>query len=290
VPSEPIDCSIDIQPAMKARKTFADRMPESALHQVQKSWSPYYYVSSATHARLRRFWAKLGFNHDLASKLRYEMDMVLLRMRCALRPAYKNQVRGLAGRHGLLVHLGCGNALFPGWLNLDCYPPPPAKNVEILTLDLRRGLPLTAGSVAAVFSEHFLEHLPFETVGSVVLPDIRRVLQPGGRLRIGVPNGEYFIDQYVAYRAGTHDKVFQRASNNKTPMTMLNEIAHGYGHYFVYDFETMARLLTAAGFVNVRRCAPFDTSVEHFKGKDRIDDWRNAMTLYVEAEAASSPD
>jgi hypothetical protein len=53
----------------------------------------------------------------------------------------------------------------------------------------------------------------------------------------------------------------------------LKEIAHGYRYYFVSDFGTMTRLLTAAGFVNVRRCAAFDTSVERFKGKDHIDDW-----------------
>jgi predicted SAM-dependent methyltransferase len=264
------------------------QMPESALHQVKKSWSPYYYLSSAARARLRGTWARFGFNHDLASKLRYEIDMVLLRTRCALSPSYKNQVRDLAGRHNLLLHLGCGNALLRGWLNLDCYPPP-AGEAEILTLDLRRGLPLATNSVAALFSEHFLEHLPFEIVRSVVLPEIRRVLQPEGKIRIGVPNGEYFIEQYIAARTGAQDMVFQRESGNKTPMVMLNEIAHGHGHFFVYDFETLSNLLNTAGFVNIRRCAPFETSMEQFKGKDRADEWRNAMTLYVEAEAASSP-
>ena len=273
---------------MKTPETVGGRPPAAALHQVQKSWSPYSSVSAATRGRLRSVWAYLGFNHDLASRLRYELDMVFLRTRCKLSAAYKSQVRDLAGRQELLVHLGCGNALLGGWLNLDCYPPPKTANVEIMTLDLRRGLPLTTGSVAALFSEHFLEHLPFETVRLIVLPEIRRVLQTGGKLRIGVPNGEYFIDQYVAYRAGKHDSIYEQQRDGKTPMTMLNEIAHGYGHYFAYDFETMSRILTEAGFSNVRCCAPFETSVEHFTGKDRVDAWRNAMTLYVEAEAPAS--
>ncbi len=250
---------------MKTSEIVGDREPTAALHQVQKSWSPYSRASAATRSRLRSIWAYLGFNHDVASKLRYEMDMVLLRIRCKLSPAYKNQVRDLAGRHDLLVHLGCGNALLSGWVNLDCYPRP-----------------------QALFSEHFLEHLPFETVRLVILPEIRRVLQAGGKLRIGVPNGEYFIDQYLAYRVSAHDSVYEQQRNDKTPMIMLNEIAHGHGHYFVYDFETMARLLTGAGFVSVRRCAPYETSVEHFIGKDRVDAWRNAMTLYIEAETPSS--
>jgi predicted SAM-dependent methyltransferase len=139
-----------------------------------------------------------------------------------------------------------------------------------------------------VFSEHFLEHLPFETVRSTILPEILRVLTPGGRVRIGVPDGEYFIDQYIAYRAGASDTLFDGQRAGKTPMTMLNEIAHSFGHYFAYDFSTFAALLTATGFVNVRRCRSLDTAFPEFKDKDRIDPWRNAMTLYVEAERPPS--
>jgi predicted SAM-dependent methyltransferase len=275
---------------MKPSETVSGAVPDSPLHQVQRSWSPYANASTRARARMRSVWANLGFNHDLASKIRYELDMVLLRTRCSLSPAYRSQVRELAERRHLLVHLGCGNALLPGWINLDCYPPPPARDVEILTLDLRRGLPLAAASAAALFSEHFLEHLPFDTVRSVVLPDIRRVMEPGGRVRIGVPDGEYFIDQYAAYREGRRNELFERERGGKTPMVMINEIAHGYGHHFVYDFETLSQLLRESGFVNVRRCEPFDTSMEHFEGKDRVDEWRNTMTLYVEAEVPAISD
>jgi predicted SAM-dependent methyltransferase len=230
-------------------------------------------------------WQWSGFDHDLASKLRYEAEMLLLRARCALSRHYRAQIRDLGSRHELRVHLGCGNALLPGWINLDCYPPPPAKGVDILTTDMRRGLPFASESVAAVFSEHFLEHLPFNTVRSTILPEILRVLAPAGRVRIGIPDGEYFIDQYLSYRAGARDPLFESQRAGKTPMMMLNEIAHGFGHHFVYDFSTMAQLLADIGFVNIRHCRPLETAFEEFKGKDRVDAWRNAMTLYVEAEA-----
>jgi predicted SAM-dependent methyltransferase len=258
------------------------------LHQVQDSWSPYSKVSEGGRARLRRAWKSLGFNHATASNLRYELDMGLLRLRCATSLAYRRQIRDLDSRRDLLIHLGCGNALLPGWINLDCYPPPRLQGIEIMTVDMRRGLPLAAASASAVYSEHFLEHLPFETIRTVILPEIRRILAPGGRIRIGVPNGEYFVDQYVAYRAGERDTLFEAQRSGKTPMMMLNEIAHGFGHYFAYDFETLASLLHAAGLVKVMRRAPFETDLEHFKGKDRADAWRNAMTLYIEAEAPQS--
>jgi predicted SAM-dependent methyltransferase len=211
--------------------------------------------------------------------------MILLRSHCALSPAYKRQVRDLSKRRHLLVHLGCGNALIPGWINVDCYPPAPADDAEILTLDMRRGLPMADQSVSALFSEHFLEHLPIDTVRKVILPEIKRILEPSGKIRVGVPNGEYFVDQYIAHRTGRCENVFQENSNHKTPMTMLNEIAHGYGHYFLYDFETLSELLRSAGLVNIRRCRYFETAVTEFKDKDRVDPWREAMTLFIEAEA-----
>jgi predicted SAM-dependent methyltransferase len=265
-----------------------DIMPDAgspALHQVQKTWSLYSKMSDGSRARLRELWNSFGFNHDAASKLRYEFDMVMLRSRCALSPGFHRQIRELALRRHLLVHLGCGNALLPGWVNLDCYPPPRASGIDILTVDMRRGLPLADGSVAAIFSEHFLEHLPVETVRDTILPEVRRILEPGGKVRIGVPNGEYFIDQYVAHRSKNCDSIFAEHLDGKTPMTMLNEIAHGFGHYFAYDFRTLSGMLREAGFVDVRQRAPFETDVEQFEGKDREDEWRNRMTLYVETAA-----
>jgi predicted SAM-dependent methyltransferase len=273
---------------METNESVSANIADAPIHQVQRSWSPYAATSAGTRARLRRIWAGLGFDHDLASKLRYEVDMGLLRLRCALSPAHKRQLRRLAAGRDLLVHLGCGNALLPGWINVDCYPPPPAKDIDILTIDVRHGLPLATASVAALFSEHFLEHLPFGAIRSIILPEIKRVLKPGGKIRIGVPDGEYFIDQYISYRSGKRDELFDRQRNDKTPMTMLNEIAHGFGHYFAYDFETIANLLTDAGFLQIRRCRAFGTSEDEFVAKDRADEWRNAMTLYVEAEAARS--
>lgn len=258
---------------------------ETGLHQVKQTWSLYSRAPESFRNRLRNLWRSMGFDHGTASSLRYEMDMLMLRTRCAVSNRYRRQVKDLASRSHLCVHLGCGNALFEGWINVDCYPPQPAPGAEILTLDMRRGLPFATGSVAAVFSEHFLEHLSLDVVSGSILPEISRILQPGGQLRIGVPNGEYFIEQYLAERQGASDPVYKRNSVGRSPMTMLNEIAHGYGHRFLYDFQTLESLLVGVGLVNVRRMTPGRSDVDRFKGRDRTDEWRMAMSLYVEAEA-----
>ena len=261
---------------------------EPTLHKVARTWSPYTMMSASTRARLRTVWNALGFNPDLAAQLRYELEMSLLRTRCALSPGYRRQVRMLRDRRDLQIHLGCGNAVLADWINVDCYPPPRKPGREILTLDMRRGLPFASGSVRAVFTEHFLEHLPFETVRTVIVPEMYRILESGGSVRIGVPNGAYFIEQYLASRAGHEDQVFADNRRSSTPMMMLNDIAHSFGHFFVYDFETLAMILADNGFSDVRQCPPQQTQFAHFAGLDRVDAWRHAMTLYVEATAGGS--
>jgi predicted SAM-dependent methyltransferase len=268
---------------------MAETARQPQLHQVRNTWSPYARISARTSARLCRAWSSLGFNHDVASKLRYEFDMVLLRLRCATSVTYRNHVRDLGSRKHLLVHLGCGNALLDGWVNLDCYPPQPRPGAEILTLDLRRGLPLANDSVTGLLSEHFLEHLPFEIVGGRLLPELARVLEPGGRIRLSVPNGEYFIEQYLAARQDRPDFLFEQNRQDKTPMMMLNDVAHSYGHHFLYDFDTLAGMLAAAGFVGIERKLPAETQTPCFKGLDRADPWRVAMSLYVEARKPGQP-
>ncbi|NWF72393.1 MAG: methyltransferase domain-containing protein [Nitrospirae bacterium] len=260
-----------------------EKATAEGLHQVKASWSPYARLPQSWRSRLRKWWDRLGLNRDVASRLRYEGDMMLLRSRCALSRSYSLEINRLAGRRHLRLHLGCGQALLPGWINMDCYPPTPVQGTEILMLDMRRRWPLADGSASALFSEHFLEHLPFETVRGHVLREIYRVLEPEGQVRIGVPDGEYFVEQYVASKRGAAEALYEQACQGKSPMVMLNEIAHGHGHYFVYDFETMRQILEEAGFTGVRRMSPGSTDAEVFKGMDRKDPWRRAMTLYVEA-------
>jgi ribosomal protein L32 len=182
--------------------------PKEGLHQVQETWSLYSRLSQNTRSKLRSLWQKVGFNEDVASKLRYETEMAFLRGRCALSRRHKRQAHELAGRKHLQLHLGCGNALLPGWINMDCYPPEPIPGIEMLVIDMRCKWPIADESAKALFSEHFLEHLPFKTVSGHILQEMKRTLEPGGRIRIGVPNGEYFIEQYIASKNGTMDPLY----------------------------------------------------------------------------------
>jgi predicted SAM-dependent methyltransferase len=91
-----------------------------------------------------------------------------------------------------LVNVGCGRQAHPDWCNLDLTASAPG----VIEHDLRRGLPFENGSCAAVYHSHVLEHLrPDEARG--LLSECFRVLEPGGTLRIAVPDLEGIARQYL---------------------------------------------------------------------------------------------
>jgi len=77
--------------------------------------------------------------------------------------------------------------------------------VTILQQDCAEAWPLADGTLDAVFTSNFLEHLPDKTAVSTVLRHAYRCLKPGGHFVAMGPNikyvpGEYwdFFDHYVA--------------------------------------------------------------------------------------------
>ena len=89
------------------------------------------------------------------------------------------------------LHIGCGSNRKPGWINIDLAP-----GADIC-LDLREPLPFPDNSVKMVYGEHFFEHLDLEE-GTRFLRECLRVLLPGGRLSLGVPNARFCMEVYVS--------------------------------------------------------------------------------------------
>ena len=92
----------------------------------------------------------------------------------------------------LRLHLGCGSNELYGWLNTDLTPRSPC----IFGMDATKPFPLPHGQFAFVFSEHMIEHVPFES-GLFILHECFRVLQPGGHIRISTPDLHFLIDLYL---------------------------------------------------------------------------------------------
>ena len=196
-----------------------------------------------------------------------------------------------AGRE-LKLHIGCGKGILPGWVNIDVYPAPLAMNVL-------RGLPFAAGSVRYVFVSHLLEHLFFPRDVKPFLAELRRVLAPGGTVRIVVPDVEQCIEAY-----GTHNREFF-ASRRETwswwpenPTRLEDFLAYsGAGaepaylfesHKYGYDMETLQRVLEEAGFARVERSGYMTSRHEPLR-VDSVSDVAKATygdrhySLFVEA-------
>jgi SAM-dependent methyltransferase len=89
------------------------------------------------------------------------------------------------------LNWGCGGHPEPGWINSDRKAGP---GIDI-SCDIREGLPLAEASIDYAVSIHALPEVPYPDLVPV-LSELRRVLKPGGVLRIGLPNLENAMDAY----------------------------------------------------------------------------------------------
>lgn len=97
-----------------------------------------------------------------------------------------------AGRP-VLCNLGCGARHHPSWINIDFH----GDRNAVMPWDLGRGLPLPDQSCDAVYSSHVIEH--FDRPGaSRFLGECRRVLRPGGIVRLVAPDLEGITRAYLS--------------------------------------------------------------------------------------------
>lgn len=99
------------------------------------------------------------------------------------------------------VNLGCGAHYHPAWTNFDIVP----QGADVIQADLSRGIPLGDGVADVVYHSAVLEHIRREHAPGF-LRECRRVLKPGGVLRVAVPDLEgicrVYLEKLQAARAG----------------------------------------------------------------------------------------
>lgn len=222
------------------------------------------------------------FGHRTFDLVRFDVEIAIQRLKNALSPRYRRQLRALARQRGLSLNVGSGGFGRSGWINIDARP---THRDILFTHDLRRPLPLPDGSARRIFAEHVIEHLDFRHEIPGVLRDFHRLLEAGGTLRIIVPDAGRYLQAY----ASRDESLWAELGWDKahwpadllSPMHAINHVFHQEGeHYFGYDFETMAKVLNAAGFSHVEHMA-FRKSVDPELAIDR--DEHAKYSLYVDA-------
>ena len=220
----------------------------------------------------------------------------------AARPAWLAAQRerlGLAAdARALKLHLGSGGHAIAGWVNLDVHPAPLCWNVHW-------GLPFADGAATHVFVSHLFEHLFFPHDAMAFLVELKRVLAPGGCVRIVVPDVAQLID---AYQRGDRAFFAQRAAHwqgarGDGPLLaqFLNYAGAGpdpgylfEAHKFGYDFDTLAHLLREAGFEGIVRSAYMASDDPTLRLDDQsavagAEHGGGHYSLFVEAIAPTTP-
>jgi predicted SAM-dependent methyltransferase len=172
------------------------------------------------------------------------------------------------------LNWGCGEHVLPGWINADIKSGPGVDH----ECDIRKGLPLADASIDYAVSIHALQELSYPELVPA-LEELRRVLRPGGVLRLALPDLDRGIRAYLDGEDGYFlvgpDQVRSRGGRFITHM-----LWYGYSRsLFTADFTD--ELAREAGFVDVVRCDYRRTSSLYPEIVDL--DNRERESLYMEA-------
>jgi SAM-dependent methyltransferase len=119
----------------------------------------------------------------------------------------------------LRLNLGSGQFGPESWVNLDRSPSMVLRNLprtkaalrrlgvinefqaldwdpHIVRWDVTKGLPVAAGTVDAIYSSHFLEHI-YLANAEKVLRECARVLRPGGIIRLALPDAQAWAEELL---------------------------------------------------------------------------------------------
>ena len=237
-----------------------------------------------------------------------------------------------------LLNLGSSARVAPGWNNVDSswllrlarrprlaallhkvglvsdyrYDRLRQLDRDVVCWDLRGGIPFADGTFDVVYHSHVLEHIRREAA-SAFLVECRRVLRPGGILRVVVPDLEQLSRDYLEVvqrlpdqarreeHAAAVDEIFDqmvtrvpRARATMPPLVRLLETIlvgdtarSGEQHFWMYDRFSLSWLLQECGFIDVNPAGPSSSRIAGWEGF-RLDTEANGAvykpgSLYVEA-------
>ncbi len=150
----------------------------------------------------------------------------------------------------LRIHIGCGDIDATGFVNVDAQPYPHVHYVHDDITDLSM---FADGGAELVYMCHVLEHVPRLEIFDV-LSELKRVLRPGGVLRISVPDFDRLVEMYRATGSNADYVISPLLGSHANPYDV---------HYWIFTKASLSVILRQAGFSMVRtwdpaRCANHD--------------------------------
>jgi predicted SAM-dependent methyltransferase len=194
-------------------------------------------------------------------------------------PAYSERLQAAStilaqAPRPLKLNLGCGDVCFAGWINVDLE----ARRKANLFWNLTDRFPIADGSCSLIHSEHVMEHFSVED-GLTIFRECRRLLVPGGVLRVAMPSLEYGVETYVKDTWRSDFERWEELRMVKTRCEALNVAMRWWGHLWLYDREELHRRLREAGFNQIRDAEWGKSSVHELCNRET----RSETLLIVEA-------
>jgi len=165
------------------------------------------------------------------------------------------------------LEIGPGRHPQPGFTTVDVDP---AVKPDLL-VDAAGRIPVDDGSCEIVFASHILEHIPWYQ-SQDALREWVRVLKPGGRLEVWVPNGLKICKAFVAAEeagddSGMREDGWYRNNPDKIPAVWAAGRIFTYGdgrgtlnhpnwHRALFSPKYLRGLLKRAGLRDVRMLDP----------------------------------
>lgn len=151
------------------------------------------------------------------------------------------------------INCGCGSYPLAGYINVDADPQAPA-DVRADVLEYLAGL--AAGTIDEVWACHFLEHL-YRPDAERFLGECHRVLKPGGKLGVVVPDMRAVLTKYVNQ---SDEYVPYPDLDTRWHLDDLDEVCglFLYGsvqesqHRWSYDAFTLRRFMQGHGFAMLK--------------------------------------
>lgn len=197
------------------------------------------------------------------------------------------------------LNLGCGSQVPSGWVNVDYALGARLARLPLFRVlnrklhlfrmewddrifihNLTKGFPWGECTAEIVYSSHTLEHMSREQ-GREFLRQCHRVLKPGGKIRIVVPDLSVFVSRYLNGEI--------QAENFVEDLGVLYTAEEGglksrlapfiqYPHKCMYDTPALKRILAELGF-EARERNPFDSDIDNIESIELESRTRDAVIV-----------
>jgi SAM-dependent methyltransferase len=163
------------------------------------------------------------------------------------------------------LEIGPGKRRQKGFVTVDVVP---GKHVDHVA-DAANKLPFKDGTAELIFASHVLEHLPWY-YSERALQEWFRVLRPGGRMEVWVPNGLKICQALIDAENGKNrsgEDGWYRFNKERDPYKWINgriftfgdgkgKINHPNWHRALFTPKSLLALMVKVGLQQVRMLDP----------------------------------